>query len=176
MKKKTFDWKQFLKPDWRKIVIFAISLVTLFLYQPTFGIRLVGFPLTVMVKDMFGTRYSVPAIIINLIFWYLLSCLLIWFYDKSRKKQPMKPLWKKIVLFIIISVLGCFIFFMGGPNDLFYVLFIIFDLFIFIFAIILHPFFGYSSVTIGLVLNIIYWYFLSCFIVWVYDKMKKKKR
>jgi len=33
----------------------------------------------------------------------------------------------------------------------------------------------YAFSILGWILNLIYWYILSCLIVWIYDKMKKKK-
>jgi hypothetical protein len=98
--------KQFLKPDWRKIVLFAIIFGLLFLFPiiPNYEV----FPHPVDVKNfdagyyvwhslyssfpayenlMAKTGYIIFAIIIPLIFSYILSCLIFWIYDKFRKPR-----------------------------------------------------------------------------------------
>ena len=32
------------------------------------------------------TEFIYPNLIVDLIFWYLLSCLIVWIYDKVKKK------------------------------------------------------------------------------------------
>ena len=96
--------KQFLKPDWRKIVVLIIltiisSTVTYNeLNCMTFGggcTKSHGFPFA-----FYSIHYSVASpdaqpsyylnyvsIIPNIIIWYLLSCFIVWIYDKFRKKK-----------------------------------------------------------------------------------------
>ena len=87
---------QFLKPDWRKIAIFAILAVILFnidwwwipecceffYYQ--------GLPIPVYYEGGFA-RYPKTFIligfVIDVVIWYVLSCLIAWIYDKLRKKH-----------------------------------------------------------------------------------------
>jgi len=74
--------KQFLKSDWRKIVIF-IPLSIVFAWE-------VGIPLrsTIPVGEISNVPLLDPInLVINLIFWYLFSCLIIWIYDKLKKKS-----------------------------------------------------------------------------------------
>jgi len=100
--------KKFLKPDWRKIVLSFLLFVLLFF---TLGLRartgacvrdeegiprwcdsIIGFPLEF---TLFSDYTPVPVIFsflfIDIIFWclvsYLLSCLIIWVYDKYKKKR-----------------------------------------------------------------------------------------
>jgi hypothetical protein len=90
--------KQFLKPDWRKIVIFVIILALVVIIIPLmnsgFGryTVIVGFPLifyeeTFWPSEMEKTNFLVLNFIIDIIVLYIFSCLIIWIYDKSRKKK-----------------------------------------------------------------------------------------
>jgi len=95
------NWKQFLKPNWRKILIFVILIflssffIWNFLPVEWMGI---GFPI-----PFYEMQWGAPAfgisqqpvetsinsigLIADIIFWYLMSCLIVWFYDKFRKKS-----------------------------------------------------------------------------------------
>jgi len=92
--------KKFLKPDWRKIFVFIILFGISFLYTYPIGIGIsnqnnkiteYGFPLKFLtcVNDM-KTRplclCGFPLLIFDLIFWYLPSCLIVWIYDKIKKR------------------------------------------------------------------------------------------
>jgi len=124
-------WKQFLKPDWRKIVIFVILFITtnLFLegyphliftavnmsYGP-WPVKKGGYPFTFLFRVSHFLDYplsdyknasnlfpvgtitiqksstsilglNIPQFLIDTIIWYLLSCLIIWIYDKYKKKK-----------------------------------------------------------------------------------------
>jgi hypothetical protein len=92
--------KQFLKPDWRRIVIFVILILIL----PIFFINacadivcLVPIPLSfvlgraVLVLIRSGERTIITPemiiyLIIPIIINYILSCFIIWIYDKVKKK------------------------------------------------------------------------------------------
>jgi ribose/xylose/arabinose/galactoside ABC-type transport system permease subunit len=98
--------KQFLKPDWRKIVIFA--LLTLFSFLITYGTTFLiyrGFPLPYSFKmceypiyslpckncpndlTCFGEEFHLLFLSFDIIVFYLLSCLIVWIYDKVKKKK-----------------------------------------------------------------------------------------
>jgi hypothetical protein len=112
--------KEFLIPDWRKIVIFVILLYfapfTYLVPDPvlcslmgeckivwTVGI-IIGFPILLLfIMNYFprviikGTFYDFELfsfentinyflLIIHLIYVYLLSCFIVWVYDKYKKK------------------------------------------------------------------------------------------
>lgn len=98
------DWKDFFKPDWNKIVLFVI----LFLILPTpsyviypctleFGsycpppgwtiIPFTGFGILIdTLEGQFNSNYSTPFLF-SLITSYLLSCLIVFAYNKYRGKK-----------------------------------------------------------------------------------------
>jgi hypothetical protein len=99
------NWKEFLKPSWIKIVLLLIFLVLSFFKtdypfssdSPSFSH---GFPLYYLTEGYDWWSYpewqTSPRkirdilyfnLFIDLIFWYLLSCLIIWVYDKVKKKK-----------------------------------------------------------------------------------------
>ena len=108
------DWKEFLRPDLRKIVIFvflAFILGILLLMVSTYlftapgsdclGCRSpeilntmiqvfmpLGLGLLNYLDVPVGLRSLVFLIIVSLdlIFWYFISCLIVWIYDKVRNK------------------------------------------------------------------------------------------
>jgi hypothetical protein len=102
--------KEFLMPDWRKIVIFIIlSILTnfgilLFALSVTGGdfgyFEIIGLPLGFyrIAPCSMGIRgivcgegfFSLTYLIINLIFWCFISCIIIWGYDRLKKKPEKK--------------------------------------------------------------------------------------
>jgi len=104
--------------------------------------------------------------------------LIICDYDKKF----LKPDRKKILILFIIAILGFLSFIMsigfGRPAGLsILILNIIFNLFtilaVYIFPQIL-PSLIYNDIFI-ITINIFYWYLLSCLLVWVYNKFRKRK-
>ena len=92
-------------------------------------------------------------------------------------KQFLKPDWRKTVIFVVLFVIGFITFLISSsfgirviPDSATEVLIAIFLPIIFITQSL-----GSSNIEFILSLAIIYWYILSCFIVWIYDKVKKKK-
>jgi predicted neutral ceramidase superfamily lipid hydrolase len=100
------DWKQFLKPDWRKIVltivIFFIPMGLGFLivlegfakeagqeFLPFYILRIIIILLLILspFSIILGFLPYVLKELLNLIFWYLLSCLIVWVYDKYKKQK-----------------------------------------------------------------------------------------
>ncbi|OGI11931.1 hypothetical protein A3K64_00460 [Candidatus Micrarchaeota archaeon RBG_16_36_9] len=92
--------KQFLKPDWRKIVLFVLML--LFVPIPISFQLLLPTPLgiNIFAKNHswimfiyslgFTSRISAydELILISLpIIYYLFSCFIVWIYDKVKKKK-----------------------------------------------------------------------------------------
>jgi hypothetical protein len=81
--------KQFLKPDWRKIVIFVILLVFAVIIIPIISARFglytfsVGFPLSFYSCEFIvelGPLCSFAGysyVIIDILIWYLLPCLIV---------------------------------------------------------------------------------------------------
>ncbi|MDI6826077.1 MAG: hypothetical protein QMD36_02685 [Candidatus Aenigmarchaeota archaeon] len=105
------NWKEFLKPDWRKILVFVISIimgivVTHPLIYPEYSYSFPFLPLpfeTVEIRAVPcppGAHERIPGVIpdcmesviilqnilLNLVSYYLISCLIVWIYDKVRKK------------------------------------------------------------------------------------------
>jgi len=100
-------FKQFFKPVWRKIVIFIILLI-IFLIFYKYKLSLMagelpssfpakGLPLPIYIgcpekmecpEKTEGSEKLLKAfLIIDFIFWYLISCFIFWIYDKVKKKS-----------------------------------------------------------------------------------------
>ena len=107
------NWKKFLKPDWRKIVVFVIifTLICLGFLNSYFCPHIMGGPLIIeknsrILYDSFCSStnflgafvtylYNLNSfsniinlsisIIVSLIILYIISCLIVWIYDKFRK-------------------------------------------------------------------------------------------
>ena len=96
------NWKEFLKPDWIKIVIFVILMggLNYFIISTTEILDariLVGLPLGFWPKGSFYVQSGGPIpptvefssinFIIDIIFWYLISCVIVFVYRKTKKKN-----------------------------------------------------------------------------------------
>jgi hypothetical protein len=87
------DWKQFLKPDWKKILLTVILFLISTRYVSFLGLDApyyIGFPINVYYMagwPMSTKGFFYLGIVIDLIFYYLISCLIVWIYDKVRKKR-----------------------------------------------------------------------------------------
>jgi phosphatidylserine synthase len=92
------NWKKFLKPDWRKIVIFVILFVIgfiTFLISSSFGVRVIPdsatevliaiFLPTIFITQFLGSSNIGFILILTMVYWYILSCLIVWIYDRFRK-------------------------------------------------------------------------------------------
>jgi len=86
--------KQFLKPDWRKIVLTIILSLIVYFFLWFNNIACVREMMTGhcmgasrKLEDIF-IRYLQPQnFLAILILWYLFSCLITWIYDKVKKKS-----------------------------------------------------------------------------------------
>ena len=95
------NWKQFLKPNRRKIIVgllffvlISLSLPTYSFKAPTYGIPLEFYYVGHNPSSTFCQLppcpepwFNFPNLLIDLVFWYILSCLIVWIYDKFRKKK-----------------------------------------------------------------------------------------
>jgi len=97
------NFKQFLKPDWRKIVL-SIFIATSFILPALFVtsgtnayilailkiiLMFLSLPLflaSLIIKDA-DLGVFIFLILISIIYWYLLSCIIAWIYDKVKKKK-----------------------------------------------------------------------------------------
>lgn len=75
--------KQFLKPDWRKIAIWIIIFIVAHTHEWN-GV-LEGIYLQILTN--YGTIAFTFVAIIDALIIYLLSCLVVWIYDKFRKRK-----------------------------------------------------------------------------------------
>jgi hypothetical protein len=100
--------KQFLKPDWRKIVVFAILvLIGIAITHPlvypelSYSFPFLPFPLEVVeirmipcpphepgtpISDCVEYFFIYRNILLNFFSYYFITCFIIWVYDKLKKK------------------------------------------------------------------------------------------
>ncbi len=98
--------KQFLKPDWRKIVLEILMFLILLVYispcfdeccleSPLLNCPCLNCPFYACFSPMLDIEYvfKVPFfnflpifLVVMIIVLYILSCLMVWIYDKVKKK------------------------------------------------------------------------------------------
>ena len=76
--------KQFLKPDWRKIVLTIVLMIIPSLFITSYSIYVAS---CVGCGYFFNFESFGILFVISLIITYLLSCFIVWVYDKFRKKK-----------------------------------------------------------------------------------------
>lgn len=95
--------KEFLKPDWRKLILFLILMI-LTSAIPNFGFgiwwtgadigRNYGFPFNfygygggppLSPGEQVPFYFNVSSLVLNILVWYLISCLIIIIYDKVKE-------------------------------------------------------------------------------------------
>ena len=77
-------WKEFLRLDLRKILITIVLGVIIFLLAEI--VMKIGVSFTFFI-NISSPELLYPAITLtNVFYWYLLSCLIIWVYEKTKKK------------------------------------------------------------------------------------------
>jgi len=91
------NWKEFLKPSIKKIAIFLLLFIAIsfiiyfFVYTPwiiadfTYTLAPFGIPLTIW-SDFLISGFSWINFIIDIVFWYLVSCLIVFAFQKLSKK------------------------------------------------------------------------------------------
>jgi len=182
--------KQFLKPERKKIVIFAIFIalialsfltrppyrgsffehfVDYFILGPSFLSALLCPMYTAAVGSIVApTCYTIFfGMIINAIYLYVISCLISLFYEKTSFFKINK---KKIKITIILTVLLFVPYIMLSVNPLVYLI-----------HRIIFPNQAMNASWIDVIYSEIFILFLesylfSCLIVWIYDKIKVKKK
>ena len=92
--------KQFLKPNWKKIILFLIFMIigSFICYhkEPTINC---GFPMPYLKVYYLMTLVGEPgpkftsffSVLVDLIFWYLIACGIIFAYQKLKKRKKSKP-------------------------------------------------------------------------------------
>ncbi len=178
-------WKEFFKPNLRRIVLFIIFLILTSIlvtamigrdYNIIFLICFLAFP-SVLLNSYSNPNLGLLSFIINVIYLYFLSCLISFIYennDKQKIPDLLKPNKKKFILFIgiiaIILFLNFFVLtagFIVSEASAVVQLLVIYFLFLINWPI--------HIPVAGLILDLVWLYFLSCLIVWTYDKVRKKR-
>jgi hypothetical protein len=79
--------KEFLKPDWRKILLTILLMIvpTIFIKASTTVLH--SCPVGVDCPPLFIQELFLQEIIITVIGTYLFSCLIVWIYNKMKKKR-----------------------------------------------------------------------------------------
>jgi len=106
------SWKEILKPDWRKIVIsiiltilgisymfipvmyYKISIFIKIFYLPIlllYGLGWNHLNLSILLRNILSSQlihliYLLISFVFSFIVWYLLSCIMVWIYNKVKKK------------------------------------------------------------------------------------------
>jgi len=85
-------WKEFLRPDLKKVITFIIIAVLgisyIFLFSLLSGLSILDLPSVLIFGVLIGNYYEFGrAILVNALYWYVLSCLIIWIYNKVKKKK-----------------------------------------------------------------------------------------
>ena len=108
--------KNFLKFNWSKIIIFVILLAISLLFNPSvilveLLIFVKGTPLPICIEDQcLAHPLLILFLIINLIFWYFFSCVIISIWNKFKEK----PIIRTVILFILIIIIMFFAYI--GPQ------------------------------------------------------------
>lgn len=91
--------QRFLKPDWRKIVIFLLLFLFIGLNKRSgaclysekgvlvYCDSIVGLPLEFNLITDYSTPINFPLLFTDIIFWYLISCLTFWLYSKFINRK-----------------------------------------------------------------------------------------
>ncbi|MCK4634854.1 MAG: hypothetical protein KAT37_03190 [Candidatus Aenigmarchaeota archaeon] len=83
------NWKELLKPDWKKIVVFIILSIFDVLILPMKALYMfLTFPFYFFIFSSHGevgTAFAGLVIgIVGISLWYVVSCLIIYFYNQRK--------------------------------------------------------------------------------------------
>ena len=127
--------KQFLKPDQRKILVTIVLGGIIFLLTKLFMATDIQFTFFV---NILNTQLAYPVIAMDILYWYILSCLIFLVNTKYKKgpvrikrtfvkrreirivnwKEFLKPSKMKVILTIILLIIGWLRYFIS--NAFFY--------------------------------------------------------
>lgn len=158
--------KEFLKPNLWKVVLFIVLSAFFLLSErhTVIGGELIvlikGFPLPIETGDDFswtqGNPLLIVYLIVDLIFWYLLACLIYFIFTKLKEflKEFLKPnRWKMLIsLVLLLSFLSVKIYFDKWELIL-----------------------PQNALLLFLIVNLIF-YSISCFIYFIFKKIRNLKR
>jgi hypothetical protein len=98
------NWKEFLKPDWRKLfIVIILGLLSYFYgvdycYMPPCPEGM-GCAQACSIRAnpfLWGPGFiffghdaakQISSVILGIVYWYLISCLIVWIYYKLKKKK-----------------------------------------------------------------------------------------
>lgn len=88
------DWKKMFKPDWKKVALAAaLFLIASFLIGQIgamYGFPLTFYDMAVICAASMNIECkpitSYPNLVIDVVFWYLIACILLTFMPKGRKR------------------------------------------------------------------------------------------
>jgi len=82
------NWKEFLKPEWRKIVLFIILsiLISVYVYDWLLNNVVVCKALVCPTVEQVAQENMIRFLPFILIISYFLSCFILWIYNKVKKK------------------------------------------------------------------------------------------
>ncbi|OGI12691.1 hypothetical protein A3K64_03915 [Candidatus Micrarchaeota archaeon RBG_16_36_9] len=171
--------KKFLKPDRRKIVVFAIFIALIILnfltrppYRGSFFEHFVDYfilgPsfLFALLCPLCGV-FLFFGVILNAVYLYVISCLILFIYEKTNFFKINK---KKIKITIILTILLFVPYIILRVNPL-----------VFLIHIIIFPNQAMNAAWIDVIYSEIFILFLesylfSCITIWLYDKFRKVKK
>lgn len=80
--------KHFLKPDWRKLLITITLSIIIFLITEL--LIKMGIAFTYFMTILENQQVYSLIILTDILYWYILSCIIIWIHDKAKKlkSQP----------------------------------------------------------------------------------------
>lgn len=116
------NWKEFLKPGRKKIVIvFIFAFFNLFFlfysffeYSSTIIFNFLNIPALILKLPLYFIEFGMLAWFLDIIYWYLLSCLIIWVYDMVKKKQMKNKYYWIVGIVIVLIILIYPVIFDGG--------------------------------------------------------------
>jgi len=138
------NWKEFLKPDWKKIVLtIIIGFITFLIFITSGSFYSPSPPPTIMDVVLLILAYpplilfsiipegvSIPLFILNNIlwisfiielpYWYLISCFIVWFYNEKKKVSWKGFVKKHKLVSISIILIFSYIFYTSIYISFFY--------------------------------------------------------
>jgi len=90
------NWKEFFRISRAKVIVLLIITVGFFINPATFiSFFTWRYYAATLTPSEYGNKivelggsvwYNLLLILVNIIYWYLLSCFIFWIYNKVRKK------------------------------------------------------------------------------------------
>lgn len=174
------NWKESLKLIFEQIIfslvllIWTSVIVYFFVFASWFntGSEPFGVPLAIW-SDFPSSGISLLSIVVDIFFWYLISCVII-LNMKKGKRDPtaidfLRPSWTKIGFAAAISFIALLIITVTQFS-------LIFLLTLFWPKLLGSVFFilgNEPSATISVILIILWHYLIACFVFYIYKEIKK---